>query len=468
MPHDETHDRLRASASRLAEAASATPGVDAWQTLTTRRDEAHVYLIGDDIEEARRTVVSEEAEVTLHNLHSPHAPTGDGGAPPMALGATTLAVLAEEMDDPARLGARLREGALMASLTDNQPYTLPGAPADGFPVVASEDIGLNASLVAAADHLGAQLRAAVRMAPGVRLGSAEIFATRAQRTLTNSQGLTANKRETTAYLDLALIAGESDTTAEFHIELRRRRLSDLHVERIIAAYGAYALHALHAEPPDTWEGPVIVSGEAAANLFNPLTSGSSPFVAHTSAELAWRKMSRLQVGAPVTPDEPRGDRLTLVSDALRPYGMRTTSFDRDGTPSRAVTLIADGVFRQPWADARYAQYLGVEATGEFGNLTVALGATPLDKLRGIEHGPLYEIVAFSWFNPDPVTGDFSAEIRLGYRRDASGVRPIKGGSLVGNLFTAFGDARFSAEPFTDGMYYGPAAFRFASLAISGG
>lgn len=466
MPHDETYDHLAATASRLASAAGATPGVDAWQTLATRRDEAHVYLIGEDIEEARRTVAGESAEVTLHNLHAPHAPTGEqSGA---ALGSTTLTLLAEDQGDPVRLSARLREGALMASLTDNQPYTLPGAPANGFPVVACEDIGLNVSLVAAADQLGARLRAAVRMAPGVRLGSAEIYAGRAQHTLTNSQGLTASKRETTAFLDLALIAGEGDATAEFHAELRRRRLSDLHVERVIAAYGAYALHALHATPPDAWEGPVIVSGEAAAHLFNPPTTGDTPFVAHASAESAYRRLSKFQVGELVTPEEPRGDRLTLVSDALRPYGVRTAPFDRDGVPARAVTLIADGVFRQPWANARYAQYLGVAATGEIGNLTVSCGATPLERLRSVEHGPLYEIVAFSWFHPDPVTGDFSAEIRLGYLHDRSGVRPIKGGSLVGNLFAAFGDARFSAEPFSDGVYYGPAAIRFATLTITGG
>ncbi len=462
MAQDETRTRMAIAADRLADAARATPGVDAWQVTTAHRDEAQVYLIGASVEEARRSVASDDAAVSLHNLHAPHTPDGES----QALGMTTLTILPEEMEDQSRLAARLRDGALMASLTDNQPFTLPSMPAQGFPVVEAEDMELDASMEAAVERAGRQLRAALRLAPGVRLGSAEIYATRTRQMLTNSQGLNTSKRETSVFLDLALIAGEGDHVAEFHAELRRRRLSDLHVERIIAAYGAFALHALHATAPDAWQGPVMLSGEAAAQLFNSLFGG--PFVAQTSAEMVYRKLSRFKAGEFITPEEPRGDRLTLTSDATRPYGTRTSAYDSNGVPARNVTLIENGVFKRPWAEAKYAQYLGVETTGDIGNLTVNRGSTPLEQLRDGKQGPVYEIVAFSLFNPDPVTGDFSTEIRLGYRHDASGVKPIKGGALVGNMFAAFGDARFSAEPFSDGAYFGPAAIRFGDLTITAG
>jgi PmbA protein len=462
MLHDETRAHMTTTANTLADALRTTPGIDAWQVTTTHRDEAQVYLIGATIEEARRSVSSDDATVTLHNLHAPHASEGDG----QALGVTSLTILPEELADLRPLATRLRDGALMASLTDNQLFTLPSMPAQGFPVVEAEDIGLGASMAAAVERAGQQVRAALRMTPGVRLGSAEIYATRMQHMLTNSAGLSASKRETSAFLDLALIAGEGDHVAEFHAELRRRRLSDLHVERIIAAYGAFALHALHASAPDAWQGPVVLSGEAAAQLFNPLFGG--PFVAQTSAEMAYRKLSRFTIGQRITPEEPRGDRLTLTSDATRAYGVRTSAYDGSGVPAQAVTLVEDGVFKRPWADTKYAQYLGVEATGDIGNLTVSRGSTPLERMRSADQGPVYEIVSFSLFNPDPLTGDFSTEIRLGYRHDGSRVTPIKGGALVGNIFAAFGDARFSAEPFSDGTYFGPAAIRFGELTITGG
>lgn len=451
-----------AATSSLVDAVRATPGVDAWQVTTARREEAQVYLIGADIQEARRLVTSEAATIKLHNMHAPHSADGEG----LALGETTLTILPDEQADADRLAARLRDGALMASLTDNQPFSLPGMPAQGFPSVESEDLSLGASIEAAVERAGQRLRAALRQTPGVRLGSAEIYATRTERSLTNSAGLNASTRETGAFLDLALLAGEGDNIAEFHAELQRRRLSDLHVERLVAAYGAFALHALHATAPDAWEGPVILSGDAVTGFFDSHFGG--PLLAHASAEMAYQRMSRFKTGEFITGEEPRGDRLTLASDATRPYGVRTSAYDGSGIPAQTVTLIEDGVFKRPWADARYAQYLGVPATGEVGNLKVNRGSTPLESLRAVAGGPVYEIVAFSLFNPDPVTGDFSTEIRLGYRHDASGVRPIKGGSLVGNIFSALADARFSAEPYTDGVYFGPAAIRFANLRITAG
>ncbi|HEU5343870.1 MAG TPA: metallopeptidase TldD-related protein, partial [Ktedonobacterales bacterium] len=359
MLEGELRVQMSSLAGSLADALRATPGVDAWQVTTTRRDEAQVYLIGAEIEEARRSVSSEEAAVTIHNLHAPRSDEGAdgaGAASAAALGATTLTVQPDELAESGPLAARLRDGALMASLTDNQPFALPGAPTQGFPVIEADDLALGGSIEAAVERAGQQLRAALRQTPGVRLGSAELYAARIHSSLTNSQGLSASKRETSVYLDLALLAGEGDDTAEFHAELRRRRLSDLHLERVVAAYGALALHALHASAPEAWEGPVVLSGEAAAQFFNPVFGG--PLAAHTSAEMAYQRLSRLRVGEFVTPEEPRGDRLTLVSDAVRPYGLRSSPYDASGIPAHNVTLIEDGVFQRPWADAKYAQYLG--------------------------------------------------------------------------------------------------------------
>ncbi|HEU0025962.1 MAG TPA: metallopeptidase TldD-related protein [Ktedonobacterales bacterium] len=463
MRADETLTQGRDHATILADALRVTPGVDGWQTAVTRREEAQLYLIGAR-EEARRIVADERASVTVHNLHAPHAEAEGAG---QALGMTTFTALPGELADPAALSARLREGALMASLTDNQPFTLPGEPREGYPRVETSDPELAGDMTQALERAARQLQAALARSPGLRMGSAELFATRAHETLRTSAGVSATQASTSVFFDLILLAGEGSQAAEFHAELRRRRLRDLHFERIVAAYGAFALHSLNAAAPSSWRGPVILSGEAAAQLFNTPFFQASPFAAHCSAQLKHQRMSRFTPGELMTPEAPRGDALTLISDPTRPWGTRTASFDRHGLPATRVTLIEDGVFRNYWADARYASYLGVAPTGDIGNLTVRTGTTPARALRDTSAGPVYEVVAFSFFNPDTVTGDFSAEIRLGYRHDASGVTPIKGGALVGNVFGAFGDARFSAEPYTDGTYYGPAAIRFGELTIAG-
>jgi len=463
----DTHGRLDAQA--LGQALAAIPGADAWQVDVIAEEEAQLYLIGERTE-SQRLVTNEHAIAHIHNLHAPHGGTDAAGG--QALGEAELTLLASDAADPARLVARLADGVTMATLTDNQPFLLPAPAAQGYPELDITDaalLGGQDGMMVALDGLRARLEAAVAAESNVRLSSAEFYATRRRRALRNSRGLTGASEGTQVFFDLVLIAGNGAQQAEVHAEMKRRRLADLQIEGTVAAYSAFARHSLHAITPATAHGPVILSGEAVANLFySQLFFTNNPLLMHSSASGAYQKLSRFTPGELITQEDPRGDRLTLASDGLRPFGVRSAPFDDEGLPATNTPIIENGRLRRYWADTRYATYLGVEPTGNFGNITVTRGATPLTALRHAENGPVYEIVLFSFFNPDPVTGDFAGEIRLGYRHDPDGrVTPIKGGALTGNVFAALADARFSSDAYTDGVYYGPAAIRFGDLTIAG-
>jgi predicted Zn-dependent protease len=465
------------STAVIEAALAALPGAADWQLEVRRDDERQRYLIGAR-DEAQRSVFNERALVTLHNDHAPRASQASSQESQDAVsdlkrGTATLTLLPDESADAAGLAARLGDTLMIAGLTDNPPFRLPDPPAGGYPALMTADpalLGEAAALDGLLDQIFAQLRGAVARYPGVHLSSAELYVTRSARHLRTSRGAVCAYASTALALDLVLIAGASDHAAEFHAEVYRRRLGDLDLERTVAAYATFARDALRAVPPATHQGPVILSGEAAAGFFVPTLDAigiPSTFAFHTSAEAAYQRLSRLTVGAFVSGGEPRGDRLTLLADATRPFGRKTAPCDSDGLPAARLVLIEDGVFRRLWADSRYAAYLGIAPTGAFGNCTVVPGETPLDALRTELDGPVYEIVAFSSFNPDPVTGDFVSEVKLGYRHDARGATPIRGGSLSGNLFDALADVRFSRETYTDGTYYGPAALRCAQLTLAG-
>jgi PmbA protein len=440
-------------AATLAEMLAATPSADDWQFTIQRDEETQLYLIGER-EEARRRVSNERARVLLYNDH----PDAEEGS--RLRGVTALSLLASDLDDPQRLNTRLRDAVTMAGLTDNPYYPLPGKPDRGFPSLETSDPALADGMDTALEDARRRLEQAVAQQPGIRLSSAELYATRTAYEMRNSRVLSGTYAGTCVALDLVLFAREGDREAEMHVEATRRRLEDLRLEDTVAAYAAFARDSLRAKLPGTHRGPVILSGEALSNLFSPL-------VFHSSARAAYQQLSRLRTGESITSDAPRGDRITLSSDATRPYGLKTAPFDDDGVPAARVALVEDGLLRRYWADARYAAYLGVPQTGQFANLTLAQGNHTLDILRAAAAGPVYEVVAFSFMTPDPISGDFVSEIKLGYRHDAHGTVPIKGGSLSGNLFTALAEAYLSAETYSDGTYYGPAAIRFADLSIAG-
>jgi len=457
---------MSAMLDRLLAALDGHPGIHDWAVQQRRRHSVQLYLIGREIESVREVTV-EEYEVEVFNDHPwpepPPEPAAAGGSG-LARGVAGLTLMPA---DAPRLAQRLDEAVLMASLVHNPPYPLAAPPAAPYPSVPLADAQLRGSqeMHAAAGDFADQLWHLVEREPQVRLSAAECFLTRTALVLRNSRGLEAEAETTHAMAELALLAGSGTDEAEHFRQIEARRLEDLQLAQEVAEAAQYARDTLQAQLPRTYTGPVVLSGDALVPLFAPL-------LFHASALAAYNRLSRLQLGESLYGErEVMGDRLTLRSNALLPYGLGSYRFDHDGVPGADVLLYEEGVLRARQATQRYAHYLGVPVTGEAANTQVRPGTAGDDELRGAadgEGGPAaYEIVAFSAPEVDELTGDFGMEIRLGYELTPHGRRPIKGGSLSGNVFEALAGVWFSHAVRMHGRYHGPRAARFASLRVAG-
>jgi PmbA protein len=213
---------------------------------------------------------------------------------------------------------------------------------------------------------------------------------------------------------------------------------------------------------------VVLTDIAADQLLAAsVLGGTSTYLTQSSAAATYARLSRFEVGESVYLGRERtGDPFTLHSNAQRPFSVRSYRFDSDGLPAQDVLLIEDGVLRARTATQRYAQYLNIPPTGRPGLAEIAPGPTPMADL--LHADPLlYQVVAFSSPNVDEVTGNFGMEIRLGYEIGPDGTRPIRGGSVSGNLFEAMADARFSAETGEYAWFAGPRAIRFDAIQVAG-
>jgi predicted Zn-dependent protease len=438
----------------VAQALEHQVGVSDWQVRKLTRRSAQRFLIGDQTE-TQRLVAIEQVQAHIYNDHPSQATP--------ARGATSRILLPEEIADQTRLQRALEEAVFIASLTHNPPYTLPRPLMAGYPTVATVDSTLAASdeaRLAALSELSERLQAAVAAVPEIRLSSAELFVTASEITLRNSQGIAASRSETEILCDLVLLASDDSQTAEYHTMPQRRRLADLDIEEIVHRSARFARDSLRAVTPPTHEGPVVISGEALVDLFSPL-------IFHTSARAAYQSLSRFALGAPACGDIPiQGDHLAFLSNALLPFGQASAPFSDEGLPGERVALIENHHLRAWWTEQRYADYLNIRPTGSFANIEIPPGIHPVQDLLE-DNEPAYHLVAFSWLNPDELTGDFVAEIKLGYRLKRGQITPIKGGSLSGNLFDALAQVRFSRETQFTGSYIGPQALRFERLTIAG-
>jgi PmbA protein len=443
---------------RLTDALSRHPRIHDWTARLHRGRSVQIYLVGGAVENMRQ-VVRESYEVEIFNDH-------DADGTPRR-GAATLPLSRADLD---RLDEVLDDGALMASLVHNPPWTLPE---DGeLPDVALADPGLgslDAALVAARDTAD-RIRelAAAEAARDVRLSSAELFINLIEEELANSRGLRASAAATQVMFEVTLIARGADGESEFYGQGEARRLADLGIEATIADGAQMARAKLRAEMPATGIGPVVVSGEALAQMLSgTAVTSTGALLTQAAASTAYSKLSRLEVGKPIYGElEPKGDLVTVRANARLPFGVASYRFDNDGVGAQDLLVMQDGILVARPASQRYAQYLGLPVTGRPGMLDLARGTTPVaDLLDGDE--PVCHVLAFSAPNVDVLTGDFGMEIRIGYERGPRGMRPLAGASVTGNLFDALADVRFSSEARQLATTYGPAAMRFGALQITG-
>jgi predicted Zn-dependent protease len=443
---------------RLIDAMERHPSVHDWTARRQLGRSVQVYLVGNQVENVRQ-VERESYEVEIFNDH--HA---DGEA---SRGAAKVPISRADLE---RLPDVLETAATMASLVNSPPWSLPEP--HQMPEVELADAALSSmdGALDAANEAADRIRtlAATEAANDVRLSGAELFVTTIEEELRNSRGLTGTSLSTHLLMELTLLARRGAEEAEYFRQAQARRVADLRIDETVTEGSRMARDKLRAVAPQTRVGPVVMSGEALVQIFggNAVTD-TGALLNQASAAFAYTRISRLEVDQPIWGDrEPSGDLITVHANARLPFGVASYRFDPDGVAAEDLLVIEDGVLRARPATQRYAQYLGLPASGRPGMAQLMPGTTPMaDLLDG--DGPTYHVLAFSAPNVDELTGDFGMEIRIGYERGPDGVRPLTGGSVTGNLFEALADVRLASETRVNTAYAGPVGIRFGSRQVAG-
>jgi PmbA protein len=308
-----------------------------------------------------------------------------------------------------------------------------------------------------------RIQAAAEKNTDVHLTAAECFGEIHTTHLVNSRGIDAQQETTDIHVEYVLHSQRDGREVETFTEMDRRRVADFDFENEMEQMRRRTLDQFEASQPPAWQGPVVLQGEVLAVFIagDPLTGGV--FQSLGSAASKYTRRSSWEIGKTVFRGEVKGDPLTVWANRSIPFGIESSCFDNEGIPAQRVELIRDNTLVTFTASQRYADYLDLPATGAFGGVELPPGRIETSALR---EDPYVEIIQFSWFNPDPITGDFATEIRLGYLVKNGVRKPFRGGQLVGNFFDALADVRWSAETGFYGNYLGPHTARFNDLKIA--
>ena len=139
------------------------------------------------------------------------------------------------------------------------------------------------------------------------------------------------------------------------------------------------------------------------------------------------------------------EKLTVIDDALLPRGRETAPCDGEGYPMRRKTVIEKGVLKTYLYDYYTARLMGTESTGNASserpppsisttNVIVEPGSrTPEELIGEVERG-VY-IPRLPPLLANPVTGDFSAELRQAFTIEGGELgKPVRWGMLAGSVY----------------------------------
>lgn len=433
---------------KIVSALKARKDLAGWSVSHVNSVGAQVYAVPKQVE-ARRGVDEEKFRIVVFR----RSQTLDG-SPAIGSGDVTLLPGGD-------IPAALDQAALVAGLVKNPLHTIPAK--KSLPDVDLADPEVKKDSLATLENVMNDLRQNAAAQKGVQLTSAECFAEIETTHFVNSNGIDAQQEATDVHVEFVLQSREGDKNTETHRELTRRRVSDLNLAAEVERRARYTRDLLHASPPPTWDGPVVIRNDALAIFLagDGLTSTTLRML--SSAATKYSKVSPWEVGQSVFRGEVKGDPFTLSGNRRIPFGNVSNRFDAEGLPAQRVEIIRNNKLVTFHGAQRYADYLEQPPTGDFGTVELPAGKRKAESLLA---EPYVEISMFSWFNPEPVSGDFSSEIRLGYLVENGKAIPFKGGQLVGNILDALANAYWSEETELLGNYMGPSTARFNQLKVA--
>ena len=346
-----------------------------------------------------------------------------------------------------------------AGLVRNPYYTLTDAP---IPEELRNRSGAVDVAAIARDYIEAL--AAIPETASRSLNSYEIFVSEMTRHFLNSKGVEYTCTYPSSMVEVVVNARDEAHEIELYRMYHSGTCDRAALAKDISRVMSYGEDRLRAEPmPKLRGGDVVFSTQDALEIYRY-------FEDHMYADFIVRKMSDWEIGKPVAP-EMIGDRVTLEAVSSLPNSSMNFPVDREGNVIRDRYLIRDGVAEQYCGSRQFSQYLGLAESSLLTNVRVAGGRFTEEAIRTGTTGetdPDYlEVVEFSDFQVDSISGDIAGEVRLGYLHRGGKVTVVTGGSVSGSMVDAVRDMVFSKETVQYDNYEIPSVTMLRDLRITG-
>ena len=289
------------------------------------------------------------------------------------------------------------------------------------------------------------------------LNSYEIFSKVTTKRYITSTGIDVTETYPSSTLDVVVNAKNDEHEIELYRFYKLGACDKAHVCREIEdtlRFGRDRLNAVNT--PVLKECPVVFSTDAALQIYDY-------FLGNLNTALVVRRMSTFEIGKPIA-EEIKGDKVTIETRRVLENSDRNFRYDAEGSVVRDEVLMEADVPKAYWGGRMFSQYLGLDDTFSLTNYAVSGGTKSEEEIRS---GKYLEIVEFSDFQVNDMTGDIFGEIRLAYYHDGDQCTVVSGGSVSGDLKEALKEMYMSntSRQFNNALI--PSLTRLEKVTISG-
>ncbi len=289
------------------------------------------------------------------------------------------------------------------------------------------------------------------------INSYEIFAEKIKKRIVNSEGVDMTATYPNSTVEVVINARNEKHEIELYNMYTSGTCDKEALKKEIALSLQYGKDRLNTVPtPAIKKAPLVLSTKDVMNVCEWAA-------AKMAAALVFRKMSNFEIGKPIC-DDVKGDTLTLKSVKELPNSSMNIGMDNEGSIVRDMDIIRDNIPQNYFGDRMFSYYMGLKDSFTPNNYELEGGSFTAEELR---QGTFLEVVEFSDFSVDQITGDIGGEIRLGYWHEGDKVTVVSGGSVSGSLPELIKDIRFSKEQKQYDYAVVPAVIRIADVTIAG-
>ena len=300
-------------------------------------------------------------------------------------------------DSDSEIEKKLADIYYQASLVRNPCYRLNDKPVES-PALKEVDVAAIAE-----DFITAMAK--VHETETEFVNSYEIFVREITRHYRNSNGVEYTVRYPNSMIEVIVNARRESHEIELYRMFESGTCDAEKLCRDVEKALRYGRDRLVTEPtPALNRYDVLLSTDDALEVYHWY------FANKINTEMIHTKLSDWKPGRSAA-EYTTGDRLTLKAVSTLQNSSRDYPIDKEGAAILDRTLIRDGVVESLWGPRQFSQYLGAEDSANAENFVVEGGALSEAELR---EGDYLEVVEFSAFDVNIVTGDIAGEIRLGY------------------------------------------------------